>query len=174
MAGADEASGQALRGKLLRRAGRFILAFALFALMLVTVIDVIGRDLFNSPLRGGYELSGLLLMVLFFISFPFATARGEHIFVGLIDSVVGDRTLRLLNAFVALSSAIALAVLTYFVLQKGLASLRYQEATMFLRLPLGYFTLLGAGSLGLTSLVLLWRFVTVLRRPVFASETDDA
>ncbi|MCB1396757.1 MAG: TRAP transporter small permease [Rhodobacteraceae bacterium] len=139
------------------------MAAFLFALMLVTVIDVTGRDLFNSPLRGGYELSGLMLMALFFLALPTATMRRAHITVELIDAMLSNRARRWLEVLGMLICAVTLGIVSYFVLQKGLSSVRYGEATMFLRLPLGPFALLGAASILLSALALLWRAIALLR-----------
>jgi TRAP-type C4-dicarboxylate transport system permease small subunit len=104
-------------------------------------------------------------MVLFFVALPFATLRGEHITVGLIDGAVGPRVSRLLDTLGSLAAAVAVGFVAYHVYHKGLTSVRYNEATMFLRLPLGPFVLLGAGSLALTTLVLLYRAYAGLRGP---------
>ena len=41
-------------------------AVLLFCLMAVTTVDVIGRYIFNFPLRGGFEITELLLLTLIF------------------------------------------------------------------------------------------------------------
>jgi len=163
MAKADISPGRGLRGNTPRRLLQLAISAVLFLLMMITVIDVIGRDLFDAPLRGGYEMSGLILMALFFCGLPFATAARQHITVGLIDGLVPDRVRRGLDAIACLASAIALLIVSYYVLQKGLSSMRYQEATMFLRLPLGPFSVFAALSLAVTGLILLWQTVTSLR-----------
>ncbi|WP_417587334.1 TRAP transporter small permease [Pararhodobacter oceanensis] len=164
MAAANQSDN--LRGDWPRRLLRTGLALVLFALMMITVIDVIGRDIFDSPLRSAYEVTGLLLMVLFFLGLPVATLQGVHITVGLIDSGLGVRARRMLDAAVCLLCAVTLGALSFYVAQKAFGSMRYGEATMFLRVPLGPFSLLAAGSIALTALILAGQFVIALRAPM--------
>ena len=42
----------------------------LFVLMLVTFVDVVSRYLFNWPLRGAFEVTELMLLVLIFAGLP--------------------------------------------------------------------------------------------------------
>jgi len=148
-----------LPGSLPGKALAIICAAALFALMMVTVIDVTGRNLFNRPLRGGYELSGLLLMSMFFLALPFATAADRHIAVNLVDRVLGPRGLHLLRQFYRLAGAVLLGFLCAYAVRKGHSSARYGDVTMFLRLPLAPFIYFAAGSLGLSGLVLAGQFL---------------
>lgn len=168
-----DARATGLRGARLRRLTRLALAAVLFGLMMMTVVDVIGRDLFNSPIKGGYELSGLILMLLFFCALPFATAGAHHITVTLIDGVAGRAGGRRLDGVASLLAGVALLVLSYFVLLKGLSSIRYMEATMFLSIPLGPFSIVAAASLAITALILFWRAFTGLTGRAAVGLSDD-
>lgn len=162
-----------LRGGFLRRLLTLALAAVPFGLMMMTVVDVIGRDLFDAPIKGGYELSGLILMLLFFCALPFATAGAHHITVTLIDGIVPPAGRARLDAAASVISAVLLLVLAYFVMLKGLSSIRYMEATMFLSVPLGPFSLLAAASLAITGLILLWRAWRGLRGDWQSEPRDD-
>ena len=54
-------------------------AVLLFGLMAVTTVDVIGRYIFNWPLRGGFELTELLLLTLVFAGLPLVSRADEHL-----------------------------------------------------------------------------------------------
>lgn len=66
------------------------LGSALFALlmMLVTVVDVIGRYVFNAPLLGALEMTEVLMGLLVFMGMPLATARREHITISLLGDAL--------------------------------------------------------------------------------------
>jgi TRAP-type transport system small permease protein len=64
-----------------------ILAVALFMMMTVTFIDVVGRYGFNAPLPGAKELTELLLLVVVFGAAPLVTAANEHITTSLFDEI---------------------------------------------------------------------------------------
>lgn len=160
MSGARAAGGRGRWRRLADRALRGLVALVLLALMMVTVVDVVGRDLFDRPLRGGYELSGLMLMVLFYIALPGATAGGHHIAVSLIDRAAPARLRAGLALARDLLGAAVMIALALFVLRSGLAAARYQETTLLLRLPVAPFRVLAALSLGLAGLVFAWSAVT--------------
>ncbi|MCC6008813.1 MAG: TRAP transporter small permease [Rhodobacteraceae bacterium] len=160
----DPGGGTTLPASIAGRVVAYVVAAALFALMMVTVVDVAGRNLMNRPLRGGYELSGLLLLVMFFVALPAATLADRHITVNLIDRAVSTRTLHLLRQVYRLVGALVMVVLCIFAARWGNQAARFGEVTMFLRLPLSPFFHFAAASMGLTALILLGRLAAGLRR----------
>lgn len=65
-----------------------IAALTLFALMLLTCVDVIGRYFFSRPLPGGFELTELAMGALIFTSLPLVSLRRQHVRVDLLDHLV--------------------------------------------------------------------------------------
>ena len=57
----------------------------LFLMMLLTFVDVVARYLFNWPLRGGFELTELMLLVLIFAGLPLVSHADEHVTMDFID-----------------------------------------------------------------------------------------
>jgi len=68
---------------------------ALIGLMLVVLVDVIGRNVFNRPLAAGTELTELLLAAMSFLAFPLLAWRQRDITVDLFDFLAGERLRRL-------------------------------------------------------------------------------
>lgn len=64
-----------------------IAAVAVFLVALLTFLDVFMRYVFNAPLRGGFELSGLLLAALVMAALPLVTWQSEHVTVDVLDRV---------------------------------------------------------------------------------------
>jgi TRAP-type transport system small permease protein len=60
-------------------------ALFLFAMMMLTVTDVVLRATTSSPIRGTLELVELLLACLIFIGLPTAFLRDENLVVDIID-----------------------------------------------------------------------------------------
>ena len=52
-------------------------AAILFAMMVLTTVDVVARYVFNRPLRGAFEITELLLVVLIFAGLPLVSLAGE-------------------------------------------------------------------------------------------------
>ena len=72
-------------GAWLDRALGFSAATLLFCLMMLTTADVIGRYIFNWPLRGAFEITELLLLTLIFAGLPLASRADEHVTLDFID-----------------------------------------------------------------------------------------
>ena len=60
-------------------------AAILFAMMVLTTVDVVARYVFNRPLRGAFEITELLLVVLIFAGLPLVSLAGEHAVMDFID-----------------------------------------------------------------------------------------
>ena len=62
-------------------------SFFLTAMVLLTVVDVIGREVFNSPVFAAAEITTLLMPLIVFMVLPYVTYQEEHITVDLIDLI---------------------------------------------------------------------------------------
>jgi TRAP-type C4-dicarboxylate transport system permease small subunit len=56
----------------------------LTTLMALTVVDVIGRYIFNAPLVGAAELTEMLLASIIFLGLPAVSLAGQHVTVDLV------------------------------------------------------------------------------------------
>ena len=57
--------------------------------MAITTVDVIGRYMFNWPLRGAFEITELLLLMLIFAGLPLVSQADEHVTLDFIDPCSG-------------------------------------------------------------------------------------
>ena len=62
----------------------------LLLMMALTVADVVARYIFNRPLRGAFEVTELMLLVLIFAGLPLVSFSDEH---AVMDQVVQNATL---------------------------------------------------------------------------------
>ena len=53
--------------------------------MMLTTADVVGRYIFNWPIRGAFEITELLLLTLIFAGLPLASRADEHVTLDFID-----------------------------------------------------------------------------------------
>ena len=70
-------------------------AVLLLGLLAVTTADVIGRYIFNWPLRGAFEITELLLLALIFAGLPLVSRADEHVTLDFIDAALGQRGRRM-------------------------------------------------------------------------------
>lgn len=105
-------------------------------MMMVTVVDVAGRYLFNAPLPAGFELTEYLMGVLVFLALPLVSHRGEHIRIGLLDErlTTGARIAR--DRIVGLVAALVCLVVAWSVATLGLRMAAYHDGTQTLGIPL--------------------------------------
>jgi TRAP-type C4-dicarboxylate transport system permease small subunit len=132
-------------------------AAVLMAMMLLTFVDVIGRYLFNRPLRGGFEVTELALLVLIFAGLPLVSHADEHVTMDFIDRLLGPRArLALQRAVDAFCAAIFLFG-AWLVWLKADRIWEYRDATDVLRVVYGPFVYFMAAMVALTGLVHLYR-----------------
>ncbi len=112
-------------------------AMLLFLLMIVTFLDVIGRNVLGKPLMGASELTEIMLAASIFFLFPSLAFRNQHIVVDLLDGIrhpVLDLFRRLLGA---LLGAALFALMAWRLWDMANRSLGYADATPVLGIPLG-------------------------------------
>ena len=61
----------------------------LLGMMLLTVVDVVGRYVFNRPVRGAFEVTELMLVVLIFAGLPLVSYGDEHAVMDFVDRLLG-------------------------------------------------------------------------------------
>ncbi|MEQ9331365.1 TRAP transporter small permease [Thalassobaculum sp.] len=116
---------------------KLVAAVLLFAMMLVTFVDVVGRYFFGRSLNGAYELTEVLLGLIVFAGLPIVTRRGEHVTVDLLTTRLPALPRRALARLAAAATALVLAVLAWRLGSTARDLLGYGDATVFLGIPLG-------------------------------------
>lgn len=122
-------------GLFLRGAVRWLTAVALFLMMLITFLDVIGRYLINRPLPGSADLVQYLMVVFIFLVLPMVTLRNEHISISLVDSVLGPRARRVQRIIVSLISAAIFGVLAARLWMHAVVLMENRDVVGYLDLP---------------------------------------
>lgn len=140
---------------LLRRLTRWLVVAALFAMMMITCLDVIGRYIVNRPFPGSAELVQYLMITTIFVALPVVTLRSEHISISLIDSVLGVRIRRIHRALVCLGSAVVVGMLCYRFWLHAQMLAENRDVIGFLNLPVAPAAFLASAFSGLTALVLV-------------------
>jgi TRAP-type transport system small permease protein len=137
----------------------------LFAMMCLTFVDVVARYLFNSPIRGGFELTELTLLVLIFAGLPLVSHGDEHVTMDFIDRMLPPRVLAVLVRMVHALVAAMFFFLTWQMLIKAGRIAAYADTTDVLRIAVGPFVYFMAAMIGLTALVHVFKvFVPGTRR----------
>ena len=129
----------------------------LLAMMLLTVVDVVARYLFNRPLRGAFEVTELMLLVLIFAGLPLVSYADEHVTMDFIDRLVGPRARARLERGVHVVTTATMALLAWLVWLKADRIWSYRDATDVLRIVYGPFVYFMAGTMALAGLIHLYK-----------------
>jgi TRAP-type C4-dicarboxylate transport system permease small subunit len=108
----------------------------LFAIMAVTFVDVVGRYFLNAPLRGGFELTEIMMAAMIALGMPLVTASDEHIKVDLLDQFVSEKVRSWQVAFGSALSGLVSALVAWTLWTKAGQLAAYNDHTEMLRLPL--------------------------------------
>lgn len=131
----------------------------LLGMMALTTVDVVARYLFNRPLRGAFEVTELLLLVLIFAGLPLVSFTNEHAVMDFIDRVLGRRALRGLEGGVELVNALLMFGLAWLMWGKADRIWGYRDATDVLRILYGPFVYFMALALALAGVIHLYKMV---------------
>ena len=129
----------------------------LFAMMLLTFVDVVARYLFNFPLRGGFEITELMLLVLIFAGLPLVSHADEHVTMDFIDRLLPPRAVMLV---VRAAHALCAAVMFFLTWQVWIKAGRisgYGDTTDVLKILVGPFVYFMVAMILLTGLVHLYK-----------------
>lgn len=140
-----------------------ILGFAascvLFLLMTATLVDVVGRYVFNAPLPAGYEMIQIGMALLVFLVLPIVTARDEQVRIDIFQALFPAR----LRPFVRLASQvvslIVIAGFAWFLVQRAGTFAASGETTSNLRVPLAPLAMFVAVAWAVAGVIVAVRIV---------------
>ena len=131
----------------------------LLAMMFLTVVDVVARYIFSRPVRGAFEVTELMLLVLIFAGLPLVSFSDEHAVMDFIDRLFGRRGQDRLQRLVQLLNAAFMFLLTWLVWRKADRIWAYRDSTDVLRIVYGPFVYFMALTLALAGLIHLYKMV---------------
>lgn len=137
----------------LERACGLLAALALFAIMLLTLVDVTGRKLASHSLPGSLELTELLMVVVIFAGLPLVSLRGEHVVFDSLDPLLPQPVRRLQQRVVDLACGGALGAVAWLMAGKAAQLAEYGDTTAQLHLPQAPFVMLMSVLLALAAAV---------------------
>ena len=132
-------------------------AFALLALTLVVLVDVLGRNVFNRPLPWGTEVLEVLLAGCIFLLHPVLAWQGGHI---TVDLLTVPRLAPLQRWLAGLIGGVLFGVIAWALLRQALRAADYGETTPLLRMSYAWIfasMALGAALAAVAFVAALWR-----------------
>jgi TRAP-type transport system small permease protein len=146
-----------------RRRAEVVLGVAasaiLLGMMALTVVDVIARYAFNRPVRGAFEVTELLLLVLIFAGLPLVSLADEHAVMDFVDRLLGGRAREALVRAVQALDAAFMFLLAWLTWLKADRIWAYRDTTDVLRIVYGPFVYFMALTLALAGVIHLYKVV---------------
>ena len=150
-------------GRRLLIATEVVAAVFLLLIALLTAGNVMLRDFGGPSIADWYDGSRMLQGIALFWGIALTTYYGSHICVDIVWEHLRARGRRVLDAVAALFTLALLAPMAWMVWEKAIGS--GTQATMDLRLPLIWFTSVGATGAVAAALLAAWRLLELLRAP---------
>jgi len=129
----------------------------LLAMMVLTVVDVVARYVFSRPVRGAFEVTELMLLVLIFAGLPLVSFSDEHAVMDFVDRILGPRGQRGLQRAVQAVNAAFMFLLAWLTWLKADRIWAYRDATDVLRIVYGPFVYFMAVTLALAGVIHLYK-----------------
>ena len=131
----------------------WLAAAALFSMMALTFVDVIGRKLFDASITGSLEITELLMLLLIFAGLPLASLRGEHVIFDLLDRFVPRSLGRLQHVLSHLLSMLLLAGAAWLTFTRAGRTLEQGDQTAQLAIGVAPFQYVAAALIAVTALM---------------------
>jgi TRAP-type C4-dicarboxylate transport system permease small subunit len=130
-------------------------AWLLPVLVVVTVADVVMRRFFNSPIPGAFEISGLILGIVVFLTLAYCAIDGGHVEVDLLVTRFSLKMQRGIVSVMYFLSAILLGLMTWQLFELAVRVMDMNESTVILSIRLYPFLFIAAIGIALLALVFL-------------------
>ncbi len=134
-------------------------ALVLGGVMMVSVVDVAGRYVFNRPLPGSSEITEILMAILIYAGLPLVGLRRAHIVVDLLDSLTPPRVVRIRDAIVGIISCFMIALIAWRLWAYADQIRSSKDVTEYLKLPLAPFAYAMSVLAAVSAVVELYRTI---------------
>jgi len=150
-----------------------IVSVLMFMLMMLTFVDVMGRDLFNAPLRGASEATEILLALIIFMILPQVAVHGLHITIDLLGHLMSDKLIMVLEVISAIASSSMFVVIGWQVWVLGDKARSYADVTATLGVPLAPIYYVLAVMSGLIAAAFLLNIPKLLRGEKVGPKSEE-
>jgi len=124
-------------------------------MMFITAVDVVGRYIFNRPIKGSTELNELALVVMVFLGFAFTATQKGHVRVELIVSKFSEKLQAVIESLIALIGVGLFFLITWQAFVLAITARSRDLTSMVLFIPVFPFALVMTFGSGLLCLVLI-------------------
>ncbi|GAA6143465.1 TRAP transporter small permease subunit [Hydrogenophaga sp. 5NK40-0174] len=158
--------------KLLNWSSGLIAAMALFSIMWLTFVDVMGRKFWERSVPGSVELTEILLIMVIFGALPLVSWRAEHVVFDSMDAFIPDWLKDIQGRLVNLITGGMFGFLSWLMMQRAERLAEYGDITDHLQISLAPVAWGMAALLALSALV--HAFFMIFPNPAHTHTPGDA
>ena len=111
-------------------------ALALAAMILLTIADILMKNLFRRPITGVFELVEFLMVIVVFFGMPEVFRSQSNICVDVADHLVEGKARAAIRTFGALTSLFFLLILGWAMLSPAWDTIAYPQNTQEVGMPM--------------------------------------
>ncbi|MEN2465728.1 TRAP transporter small permease [Ornithinibacillus sp. FSL M8-0202] len=138
----------------------------LLFMMAIISFDVIGRNFFNNPLKGTYEMTELSSAMLVFLALAITHQKGNHITIDFLVDRFSKKVQNLLLGVVEMVIALVVLLMAMHIFENGLRMMERNSATTDLGLPVYPFLFIIAFTLTMFMLLAFFKAIAYFRMAV--------
>jgi TRAP-type C4-dicarboxylate transport system permease small subunit len=135
----------------------------ILSLMGITVIDVILRYFFSSPIFGARDISKLIMLTVVALSVAYSARTGGQVSIELFFDMMAPSITRWTEVFVRFIAIVMLIILAWRLWVCGLNASEFGEASLALEIPFKPFYFILSLGMSLYALVLVAEIPQILR-----------
>lgn len=139
-----------------------VAAIILFGMMALTFVDVFMRYVVGDSIRGSFEITELMMVILIFAGLPLVSRKDEHVTVDLVEHALPTGVRRALRIVADLVCGAALLGMSWLMWRKAGEVVGYGDVTAALRVVLWPFVYFMSALALVTALI---HFYKAFRRP---------
>ncbi|MGD9211194.1 MAG: TRAP transporter small permease [Desulfobacteraceae bacterium] len=124
-------------------------------MMLMVVVDVILRFVFNTPILGSVEVASYLLSIIAFTSIPLVESEEMHIVIPLIFDRFPKKVRLVLNFLISLIGLCVLVLISVASYYLAIEYLHRGKVTQVLSIPLYPFVIISTICISLYAIILV-------------------
>jgi len=102
---------------------------------IITVADVVGRKMFNMPVKGAYELGEMLLVIVVFLNMPDTEMHDENVSIELLYTRFGKKVRKIVLSLMYVLFLIVAILMTWQLTVFALDEMAGGFTTTILSIP---------------------------------------
>jgi TRAP-type C4-dicarboxylate transport system permease small subunit len=146
----------------------------LLCMMLITVLNILLRALFNTPIFGAFEIVCYLSLVMGTLAMPGVEYSNSNISVSIIPESLPKKARRVLKVITEMIALLGCGVVVYKLIEMVQTKYQHGDVTLDLGVPIYIYVAVIVLGFTLTTICLLFKVLYFFFEKKSFSEEDDA